>query len=225
MTVGLLQAADSVLQSRRARDRPGASERVLVAQVGPVLPVARFGLVVEFCGERRIDDRQVGEFGDPPRLGAVGEVAVGEQDHRGAVGDRDPGRLQCGVEAVAGGARRDHGHGRLAVAAEHRLQQVGLLGLGRQSRRRASPLDVDHQQGQFGHYGQPDRLGLQRQAGARGGRDPQLPHECRTERGTDAGDLVLGLERRHAEALVLAQLVQDVGGRRDRVGPEEDRQP
>ena len=44
-------------------------------------------------------------------------------------------------------------------------------------------------------------------------------------RGADAGDLVLGLERRDAERLVLAQLVEDVGGRRDRVGAEEQRQP
>ena len=40
-----------------------------------------------------------------------------------------------------------------------------------------------------------------------------------------AGDLVLGLERAHAEPLVLAQLVQDVRGRGDRVGAEEQRQP
>src|SRR5665811_147087 len=45
-----------------------------------------------------------------------------------------------------------------------------------------------------------------------------------TEGGADAGDLVLGLERGDAEALVLAQLVEDVGGRGDRVGPEEQRQ-
>ena len=39
-------------------------------------------------------------------------------------------RLDGGVEAVARRARRDDRHRRLAVAAEHRLQQVGLLGLG-----------------------------------------------------------------------------------------------
>ena len=40
-------------------------------------------------------------------------------------------------------------------------------------------------------------------------------------RRADAGDLVLGLERRDAEVLVLAQLVQDVRRRRDRVGAEQ----
>ena len=54
---------------------------------------------------------------------------------------------------------------------------------------------------------------------------PEVPGERRAERRADAGDLVLGLERRDAEGLVLAQLVQDVGGRGDRVGAEEDRQP
>ena len=55
--------------------------------------------------------------------------------------------------------------------------------------------------------------------------DAERAAEGRAERRADAGDLVLGLEGRDAEPLVLAQLVQDVGGRRDRVGAEEQRQP
>ena len=43
--------------------------------------------------------------------------------------------------------------------------------------------------------------------------------------GADAGDLVLGLQRAHVEALVLRQLVEDVGRRGDRVRAEEQRQP
>ena len=44
-----------------------------------------------------------------------------------------------------------------------------------------------------------------------GGRgDAERAAERRAERRADAGDLVLGLERAHAEALVLGQLVQDV---------------
>ena len=54
---------------------------------------------------------------------------------------------------------------------------------------------------------------------------PELAGERGAERRADAGDLVLGLERRDAERLVLAQLVEDVGGRGDRVGAEEERQP
>ena len=170
MPVALLEPADAVLEPRRAGDRPRPGQGLLVAQVGPELAPS----------SSRRDDRwlvavanagsivgQLGQLGDAPRLGAVGEHAVGEQHHRRAVGDRDPDRLEGRVEAVAGGARRDDRHRRLAVAAEHRLQQVGLLGLGRQPGRRAAALDVDDQQRQLGHHGQADRLGLQRDARAR----------------------------------------------------------
>ena len=135
--VALLEAADAVLEPGRAGDRPRPGQRRLVAQVGPELLLGLalgLWLVVGLGGEAGVDRGQLGDLGDPPRLGAVGELAVGEQHHRGAVGDRDPGRLERGVEAVAGRLRRDDRHRRLAVAAEHRLQQVGLLGLGRQAR-------------------------------------------------------------------------------------------
>jgi hypothetical protein len=46
----------------------------------------------------------------------------------------------------------------------------------------------------------------------------------RADGRTDAGDLVLGLQGAHAEALVLRQLVEDVRRGRDRVGPEEQGQ-
>ena len=51
---------------------------------------------------------------------------------------------------------------------------------------------------------------LSEMPGARRGGDAQRPAERRAQRGTDAGDLVLGLEGGDAEGLVLAQLVQDV---------------
>ena len=107
MPVALLQPADAVLEAGGAGDRPRAGQGLLVAQVGPevrlgALPVLVDGLVVGAGREGGVDRRQLVELGDPPRLGAVGEVAVGEQHHRGAVGDRDPDRLDGGVEAVAG---------------------------------------------------------------------------------------------------------------------------
>ena len=173
--------------------------------------------------EAGVDRGQLVELGDPPRLGAVGQHAVGQQHHRRAVGDGDPGGLEGGVEAVARRLRRDDRHRRLAVAAEHRLEQVGLLGLGREPGRRAAALDVDHQQRELGHHREADGLGLQRQAGAGGRGHAERAREGRTEGGADAGDLVLGLEGRDAERLVLAELVEDVGRRRDRVGPEEQR--
>ena len=167
MAVALLEAADAVLEARGAGDRPRPRQRLprragraRTAASSPspwFVAVANAGSIVG----------QLGELGDPPRLGAVGEHAVGEQHHRRAVGDRDPDRLEGGVEAVAGRARRDDRHRRLAVAAEHRLQQVGLLGLGRQAGRRPAALDVDDEQRQLGHHREADGLRLQRDARAR----------------------------------------------------------
>ena len=54
---------------------------------------------------------------------------------------------------------------------------------------------------------------------------PRAPPKAAPEGGADARDLVLGLEGAHTELLVLGQLVEDVRGRGDRVGPEEQRQP
>ncbi len=52
----------------------------------------------------------------------------------------------------------------------------------------------------------------------------ERPSEGGPDGGADAGDLVLGLEGPDPEVLVLGQLVEDVRGRGDRVGAEEDRQ-
>src|SRR3712207_8690490 len=62
------------------------------------------------------------------------------QHHRGAVGDRDPGGLHRGVEAVRGRLGGHDRQRRLAVAPEHGLEQVGLLGLGRRSEEHTSEL-------------------------------------------------------------------------------------
>ena len=44
--------------------------------------------------------RQLVDVGQQPRLGAVGQVAVGQQDHRRHVLDRDPHRFEGAVEAI-----------------------------------------------------------------------------------------------------------------------------
>ena len=61
--------------------------------------------------------------------------------------------------------------------------------------------------------------------GPGGGGHAEMAGEARAERGADAGDLVLGLEGGDAEPLVLAQLVQHVGGRGDRVEPRNSGSP
>ena len=65
---------------------------------------------------------------------------------------------------------------------------------------------------------------LRSMPGPRGGGHAERAAERRAEGRADAGDLVLGLEGPHPELLVLGQLVEDVRGRGDRVGAEEQRQ-
>ena len=175
--VGLLDAADAVLQPRGARDGPRAGQRLGVAEVRVEHVVAVGVDAVALRRELDAKLRQVLDRGDRPRLGAVGEVPVGEDEHRRHVRRRDAHRLDRDGEAVGGRPRRDDGHRRLAVAAEHRLQQVGLLGLGGQAGRRAAALDVTDDQGQLERRGQADRLGLERQAGTGGRRHADRPAE------------------------------------------------
>ena len=153
------------------------------------------------------------EVGQAPRLGAVGQVAVGEHDHRRAVLHGQPDGLDGDGEAVARRLGRQDRQGRLAVAAVHGVQQVGLLGLGRQPGGRPAALDVDDDERQLEVDGQADRLGLEVQARAAGRGDAEGTAEGRAEGGADAGDLVLGLEGADAELLAPAQLVEDVRGR------------
>ena len=165
------------------------------------------------------------DVGQQPRLGAVGDVAVGEEDHRACgTSSAMPHRLERGVEAVAGRPRGDDRQRRLAVAAVHREQEVGLLGLGGQSGRRTAALHVDDDQRQLEADGEPERLRLEVEPGTAGGGDAELTGERGADRHRGGGDLVLGLQRADAEVLVLRQLVQDVGRRRDRVRRVEDRQ-
>ena len=214
----LLEPADHVLKALRPRQRPGAGQP-LVAHVGPELPVA-----VGLGREAGIDPRQVRRLGQGPRLGRVGQEGVGEQDHRRAVADRDPDRLEDRLEALGRGRGSDHRQRRLAVAAVDRHQQVGGLGLGRHPGRGAGPLGVDHQQRQLQGDGEADRLRLQVHAGAAGDRDAEMAAEGGAERHVRGGDLVLGLHGADAEALVARELVQELGGGRDRVAGEEQRQ-
>ena len=138
--------------------------------------------------------------------------------------ERDASRLDGGEEAVARAVGRHDRQRRLAVTAVVRHQQVGRLGLGGQPGGRAAPLDVDDQQRQLEAHRQPHRLRLEGHAGTAGGGDGEVPAVGGADGRADAGDLVLGLQGAHAEALVLRQLVEDVGRGGDRVRAEEQRQ-
>ena len=111
----LLDAADAMHEAGRAGNGPRTSEGLRVAQERPELGGAVVTRVVVLGGEC---DRNVGQILDvrePPRLGAVGQVAVGEQDHGRAVLQRDSGRLDRGVEAVRRAVSGDDRDRRFAV--------------------------------------------------------------------------------------------------------------
>src|SRR5690606_41988416 len=80
--VVLLPTADAVPQSRRPRPRPGAGERLRI----PRIRLEALGI----GAEPDLDALQLARLGDPPRLLAVGDGAVREDDHRRHVADGDP---------------------------------------------------------------------------------------------------------------------------------------
>ena len=215
----LLDPADPVGQARRARldPRPRALFVAGIGQQGAIGAVAF----------REVLHRELGigaDIGHRPRLGRVGNIAVGQQDHRGHVLRRDPHRLDRAIEGIAGAAGGDHRDRGIAVAAIDRLIKVALLGLGRQAGRRPAALRVDDYQGQLGHHRQAHRLGLERDTRARAGGDAQMPGVRGANRSGNRGDLILSLEGGDAEFLEADQIVQDRAGRRDRIAAKEHRQ-
>ena len=68
---------------------------------------------------------------------------------------------------------------RLPVPSVHGVEEVGLLRLGGQAGRRATPLHVDDDQRQLEVDGQADGLGLEVETGTTGGGHPQRAAEGR----------------------------------------------
>ena len=110
---------------------------------------------------------QVVDVRDQPRLGAGGEERVRQVDDRRHVLQGEAPGLDREVEALAGRGRRDDRQRRVAVPAEHHLEQVGLLVLRRHAGRRAGPLDVDDDERQLDHHREAERLRLQGDARVR----------------------------------------------------------
>ena len=84
---------------------------------------------------------------------------------------------------------------------------------------------VDDEQRQLECDGEPDRLRLEDDPRPRGGGHAERAAEGSAESCPRRGDLVLGLERAHAEVLQLGELLEDVRRRRDGIGAEEEREP
>ena len=108
--IGFLDAADAVLKSGGAGDRPRAGEGLGIPQVGPEL-LAIGTVVIALGGEVRIDRRQLTHIGKTPRLRPVGEVTIGENKHRRAVLDGDAGGLDGSEEAIRRRLRCHDWHG------------------------------------------------------------------------------------------------------------------
>ena len=216
----LLDPADAVHQTRGAGldPRPHAA---FVTLVGQDLAPRR---IVVFLQERGRKRRETVGARHLPRLGGIGDVAIGQQDDRGHVLHRDAAGLDRAFEGIGRAARGDHRQRRVAVATIDRLVEVRLLGLGRQPGGRTATLRVDDDQRQLGHDGQAHRLALERDARARRRGHPQLPSIGRADRRADRRDLVLGLEGGDAELLELGKVVEDRRGWRDRIAAEEHRQ-
>ena len=218
--VVFLDTARAMHEARHAGRYPGAPETVRVALAGEHLrarPAARVGRRVA------LDRCQCLDHGDEPGLRCVRQVAVDEQDHRRHMPQGDAHALDGHVEAFAGRRSREHGYGRVRVAPVNRLVQVRLFRLRRQARGRPAALPVDDQQWQLGAYGEPHRLCLQRDAGSRTGGHAYHAAVGGPDRGADRCDLVLRLERAHAEFLQPREPVQQWRGGRDRIGAEQHR--
>jgi len=208
----LFNAADAVLKARGTRNGPRARQRLRVALIGE----EAFGICLKFHG----DGRDFLGGGDAPGLRTIREIAVGQNDDRHHVFERDATGFECGPETIAGRGRGQHGNRSFRIAAEHRLQQIGLLGLRRQSGGRPTALNVADYEGQFGHYSEAQSFCLQRHAGARSRGDGQCAGIGGADGTGDGSNFVFGLEREDAEILVLRELMQNVGGRRNRVTAE-----
>ena len=151
-----------------AGDRPRAGQRLRVAQVGVEDRLALVVGVVGLGGELDASGRAGRRRPGAPRLGAVGEVAVGQQEHRRAVGRGDPHRL----DARRRSSRRATAGRRSAPATRRCGRTSPAAGRTARSwsagRSRAAALDVDDDQRQLERDGEADRLGLEGDARAGG---------------------------------------------------------
>src|SRR5437660_267923 len=113
----LLNAADSMFQSWRARNSPLANQ-ALIAFVRLKMAFAinlTIGIAVGmpvctsiYAGRMR--DRDLGKvvnFGEEPGLSAIGQVTIGENEHGRHKADSEPDRFKSHIETICRGARSD----------------------------------------------------------------------------------------------------------------------
>ena len=233
--LGFFDAADAMLQAGRARNGPGTSAlfitQVVFETIGgrfAIMPFPIF-MAVRGCGSGgfrfavRMHDGnggQVRHARNAPGFGTIGKVTVGEQNYRGHEFDRNAHGFLGHREAIAGSGGSQDGHRAIAVAAEHRQEEVGLFRLGRGKPVLGhAALHIDNDHGQFGHETQAHRLTLEADARTTRGGDGDFTGEsCPADTG-HGGNLVFGLEGAHRRNFPswTKQIVQDVAGGRNGV--------
>ena len=110
----LFEAADAMLESRRAGNGPRPRERFGIAAIRLEIFRIRFEMHRNF--------REVGHGWNLPRLRAIREITVGENDDRDHVLDGDAAGFERDPETVAGSGGRKHGNRSFGVPAEERLK-------------------------------------------------------------------------------------------------------
>lgn len=113
------------------------------------------GFVVDGAGgevEEGVDPVFI-EVGFREGFDAGGDGLIGEDDDRGGVFTGDAAGFEGGVEAVLDIAGGEDDAGGVAVGAVDGLHEVGLLHAGGHAGGGAAALDVDDDEGEFGHAG------------------------------------------------------------------------
>ncbi len=198
----LFDAADAVLQAWRAGNGPRPCQGLWIALVRE--KALRVG------GELHRDFRDLVHRGDAPWLRAIRKIAVGKNDHRHHVLQRNAAGFHGGPETIAGCGGSQHGNRRFRISPEHGLQQVRLFGFGGQASRRAAALDVADDQRKLRHYREAERFGFERHARAGGGGDGERAGIGRADGAGDGRDLVLGLKGQNAKMFVFRKFVENV---------------
>ena len=195
--VELLQPADPVRAARACRGSPTAAPGCRRARRGGTA-CPRGGVV----RKRGSIARQVGRRRDLPRLARVGDEQVAQQDHRRAVGDRDPHRLVDGLEALPG--RRTP---RPPAAATRRgartAPAAGPTARSWSACRSTGPARWTSMItiGSSSITARPIVSVFRSRPGPRRARHAQRAAERRAQRHRRGRDLVLGLDRPHAQVL------------------------
>ncbi len=186
--VRLLEAADAVLEAGRAGHGPRAGQRLRVARVR----------LRTSPGRSRSRARSWSEVAVARDAATAPSRCRGSASERKMTGVRYLIAMRQASIAIVKQSRRrgrrDDRDRRFAVAAEHHLQQVGLLRLRRHAGAGPGALHVDDDQRQLHHHRQADAPRSSAPCRGRSCRSAPSSRRSRADGGADGGDLVLGLE-------------------------------